>query len=124
MTNAVVDLEVVPSVLKSGVIVPVYKGGGKDPMDVHRYRGVALTSVVGKVLEFLILGRLQFVLLEAGIPHINQSAYRKGVSCADMIFATQEVIARYLRDDSKVYMCLFDLQKAFNSIESSVIYTK
>ena len=68
VTNAVVDLEVVPSFLKSGVIVPLYKGGGKDPMDVNSYRGVALTSVVGKVLEFLILERLQVVLLEAGIP--------------------------------------------------------
>ena len=62
-----VDLKVVPSVLKSGVIVPVYKGGGKDPMDVHSYREVALPSVVGKVLEFLILERLQVVLLEAAI---------------------------------------------------------
>ena len=52
-----VNLEVVPSVLKSGVIVPVYKGGSKDPMNVHSYGGVALTSVVGKVLEFLILER-------------------------------------------------------------------
>ena len=38
VTNAVVDLEVVPSVLKSGILVPVYKGGGKDPMDVNSYR--------------------------------------------------------------------------------------
>ena len=57
--------------------MPVYKGGGKDPMDVNSYRGVALTTVVGKVLKFLILERLQAILLEAGIPHINQSAYRK-----------------------------------------------
>ena len=28
--NAMVDLEVVPDVLKNGVVVPVYKGGGKD----------------------------------------------------------------------------------------------
>ena len=71
-------MEVVPSVLKSGVIVPVYKDGGKDPIDVNSYRGVALTSVVGKVLKFLILERQQVILLEAGIPHINQSAYKKG----------------------------------------------
>ena len=56
------------------------------------------------------------MLLEAGIPHINQSAYRKGVSCADAmpVFVTQEVIARYLRGNSKVYMCLFDLQTRMN----------
>ena len=49
-----------------------------------------------------ILERLQDVLQEAGIPHINQSAYRKWVGCADAIFATQEVITRYLTISSKV----------------------
>lgn len=29
--NAVVELEVVPGVLKRGVVVPVYKSGGKGP---------------------------------------------------------------------------------------------
>ena len=59
--------------------------------------------------------------MEANVPHVNQSAYRKKVSCADAIFATQEVIARYLNGGSTVYMCLYDLQKAFDSIEYPVL---
>ena len=35
-------------------------------------------------------------MADAGIPYINQTAYRKKSSCADAIFATQEVIARYV----------------------------
>ena len=27
-----IDLEAVPDCLKCGVVVPVYKGGGKDPL--------------------------------------------------------------------------------------------
>ena len=107
--NAVIDLESVPDSLKRGVVVPVYKGSGKDPLQVESYRGVTLSSVVAKVLEFLVLERLQMVFLEASIPHPNQSAYRKRVSCADSIFATQEVIGRYLRSGSQVFMCLYDL---------------
>ena len=61
------------------------------------------------------------MFLEAGIPHVNQSAYRKCVSCADAIFATQEVIARYLQDGDSVFMCLYDLQKAFDSVEYAVL---
>ena len=108
--NAVVEMEVIPGVLKRGVIVPVYKGGGKDPLKVDSYRGITLTSVVAKVLEFLLLERLQMVFLELDLPHINQTAYRKSVSCADAIYATQEVIARYMRGGSQVFMCLYDLQ--------------
>ena len=119
--NAVINLELVPDSLKQGVVVPVYKGSGKDPLLVESYRGVTLSSVVTKVLEFLILERLQMVFLEASIPHPNQSAYRKRVSCGDSIFATQEVIGRYLRGGSQVFMCLYDLQKAFDSVEYPVM---
>ena len=59
------------------------------------------------MLEFLILGRLHDTLLEIGIPHLNQTAYRKKTSCADAIFATLEVIAEYLNSGSKVLMCLY-----------------
>ena len=87
--NATVELESVPTVLKRGVVVPVYKGGGKDSMKIDSYRGITLTSMVAKVLEFLLLQRLELVFLEAGLPHINQSAYRRSVSCEDAVFATQ-----------------------------------
>ena len=89
-------------------MVPVYKRGGKYPLKLDSYRGVTLTSMVGKVLEFL-LERLQMVFLEENLLHVNQTAYQKSVSCADAIFARQEGIARYMRGGSKVYMCLYDL---------------
>ena len=60
-------------------------------------------------------------LLEVGLPHTNQSAYRCAVSCEDAIFATQEVVAKYLRGGSHVYMCLYDLQKAFDSVEYPIL---
>ena len=58
MLNSFVESEAVPSVLKTGILVPVYKGGGKDPLKVDSFRGVTLTSTLAKVLEFLIMGRL------------------------------------------------------------------
>ena len=70
--NAIVELESVPTILKRGIVVPVYKGGGKDPMKIDSYRGITLTSMVAKVLEFLLLEWLELVFLEAGLPH-NQS---------------------------------------------------
>ena len=37
------------------------------------------------------------------------------------MFATQEVIARYLNSGDRVFMCLYDLQKAFDSVEYPVL---
>ena len=89
--NAIVDLEVLPDTLKSGIVVPIYKGSGKDPLLVNNYRGITLSSVVSKVLESLLLQRLELVFQEANIPHRNQTAYRKNI-CADAILAMQEAI--------------------------------
>ena len=119
--NAITELEHVPDFLKTGIITPLYKGGGKDPLDTHSYRGIMLTSVLAKVLESLILTRLQCHFSEKGIPHLNQTAYRKGVSCAEAIFSTLEVLSIYSQRCEKVYMCFYDLQKAFDSVHYSVL---
>ena len=116
--NSIVDAEHVPPSLKLGITIPIYKGGGKDPLDTNSYRGITLNSAISKVLESLILDRLEPLFSEAGVPHPNQSAYKKRVSCADAIFATQEIINRYLQEGSRVYMCL---QKAFDSVEFPVL---
>ena len=49
---------------------------------------------------------------------MNQTAYRSGVGCTDAIFATQETI---VREGSAVHMCLYDLQKALDSVEFPVL---
>ena len=118
--NAITELEHVSDSLKIGMITPLYKGG-KDPLDRHSYRGITLTSVLAKVLESLILTRLQCHFSEKGIPHLNQTAYRKGVSCAEAIFSTLEVLSIYSQRCEKVYMCFYDLQKAFDSVHYSVL---
>ena len=119
--NCIVKLEVIPDMFKYGSITPVYKGGGKDPLDKNSYRGITVTSVLAKLLEYLILERLNVVLLESGVPHVNQTAYRRHVGCADAIFATQETIAKHVREGSTIHMCLYDLQKAFDSVEFPVL---
>ena len=79
--NCIVELEVIPDMFKYGSITPVYKGGGKDPLDKISYRGITVTSVLAKLLEYLILERLNVVLLESGVPHVNQTAYRRRGVC-------------------------------------------
>ena len=102
--------ECIPNPLKIRII-PVYKRCGKDPLDLNSYRGVTLTSVLAKVLSFV------------GKEHTTRQSdsLRKGVSCAEAIFSTMEVLSTYSQFSEKVYMCFNDLQKAFNSIQYPVL---
>ena len=119
--NAIIELECIPDSLKTGIITPIYKGGGKDPLDTNSHRGITLTSVFSKILESLILSRLQCHFMEKDIPHLNQTAYRRGVSCAEAIFSTLEVLSMYAQRSEKVYVCFYDLQKAFDSVQYPVL---
>ena len=69
--NAIVEVEAIPPALKSGSIILIYKGNGKDPLNGDSYRGITITSVIAKVLEFLISERMECIFLESGIPRIN-----------------------------------------------------
>ena len=66
--NAIAHLESIPDSLNLAVITPVYKGSGKDPLDRGSYRGISVTPIIAKLLELLILARLQTHLQELGFP--------------------------------------------------------
>ena len=122
--NRILSLEEIPPCLEHGIITPVYKAKGKDPLLAGSYRGITISSVVSKLLESIILKRLNHLLENLNIPHCLQTAYRKGLSCSDAVFATQEALLTHLREGGHPYLCLFDLEKAFDSIELSTLLTR
>ena len=103
------------------MIVPVHKGKGRDPLNCNNYRGITLTSVLSKCLEVIILERLLSLFVDIGFPHPSQTAYQRGLSCIDAIFSTQETILKHIRDGDTPYLCFFDLEKAFDSVEFSTL---
>ena len=58
---------------------------------------------------------------ELGTPNCLQTAFRKGFSCSDAIFTTQEALLTHIREGGYPYLCLFDLEKAFDCIEYCVL---
>ena len=69
-----------------------------------------LTSVLSKCLEKRLNGN------ETAFPHPSQAAYQRSVSCANMIFFTQEAQLKFAREGDDVYLYLYDLEKAFDCL--------
>ena len=69
--NSICDLELIPDCFKHGIIVPAFKGKGKDPLLVNSYRGITLTSVFAKVQENL-LNRMSNILDDSGVPQLTR----------------------------------------------------
>ena len=119
--NTIVSLEEIPSSFKFGLITPIYKGKGKDPQICGSYRGITLSSVLAKTLEFVLLERIIPVLADENIPQLTQTGFQKGVSCADAIFSCLETISKDIREGDSVYSCFYDLASAFDTVEYPVL---
>ena len=119
--NEILHLEQIPSCLKEVEIISIYKGKGKDPLLTSNYRGISLSSIISKVFERVILLRMTPILEEKGVPHRTQTAYQAGISCSDATEVVQEVVKAYINSGSKIFQCFYDLEKAFDSIEHTVL---
>ena len=101
--NTTISFEEVPNCLKTSLIKPIYKGRGKYTLATSSFRGVALSSTIAKLLEYIILERMKPILLEFNSPHFLQTTYQRGVSCGNAIFATQEAALKVLREARRSY---------------------
>ena len=119
--NHICRLEQIPQCFKHGIVIPAFKGKGRDPLHMKSYRGVTLTSVIAKVLEIALIQRISPILDDMDIPQLTQTAYRRGASCQDSIFAGMEGIANFVNDKENVYTCFYDLASAFDTVEFSVL---
>jgi len=103
--------------------VPILKKG--DPLDCNNYRGISLTSCIGKAFTSLMNSRLHAVLEMENLMSICQSSFRKEHSTTDHIFTLHTVIDKYIRKNKKkLYCCFVDLAKAFDSVPHSTILSK
>lgn len=72
--NSIIELKDIPRT-KMCVINPLYKSGGKNPLEMGSYRGITVTSVWAELLESIILRCLLPVMEDMGLPDVNQTGY-------------------------------------------------
>ena len=46
--NSIIKLEAIPATLNIGLVTPVFKGKGRDPLDPNNYRDITVTSVIAR----------------------------------------------------------------------------
>ena len=111
--NYILQTGYVPKQLKEGVLTPVLKKD-KDPSLPISYRGITVLSILGKLLEKVILKKSDPIL------SINQSRLQRGftrnsssVNAALIITETQNEVVD-LRED--LYLVALDAAKAFDVV--------
>ena len=104
-----------PDSMLSVLIVPVIKDKAGNINSKDNYRPIALASIVRKLVEIIMLNRMEIYLLTQP----NQFGFKKKHGTDQCIFALKELISKYMNKDSCVYTCFLDASKAFERVNHS-----
>ena len=88
-----IKLAHVPVEMKKGTIITLYKGENKRRYDPDNYRAITLSSIIFKLLERIILTRIElFDSLTLPI-HPLQDGFQKNIGCLMSSFLLHESIS-------------------------------
>ena len=110
----------VSSFLLIATLVPVVKDKLADLCSSKNYRSIAISSLILKVLDWIILLNYGHLLKTNDF----QFGFQKGSNTSLCSWIVYETIDQYLNGGSTVYGCLLDCSKAFDTVEHSKLFEK
>ena len=113
----IVKTKKIPEAFKSGIITPVHKKG-KDPSKMDNYRGITVSSILGKLFETVILNRL--VELNKDQSQL-QYGFTKGLSPTMASLIVSEGILDSNLKGEPLYIAALDTQKAFDVVSHPIL---
>ena len=85
-------------------------------MDPSNYRGISITSNLGKLFNRVIYERLILYCNSKSLISENQIGFKENSRTADHIFSIKTIIDQYKMKKRKVFAGFIDLRKAFDTI--------
>ena len=102
----------VPNQMKLSTLIPIPKNKRKSMNDPGNYRAIALSSILGKILDHSILLKHAESLSTCDL----QFGFKKSHSTVQCTYVVNEVVHYYNRHNSDVYAVLLDASQAFDRV--------
>ena len=124
--SAMLTYKYIPSIWKTGIIIPIYKRGLKSKVDPNSYRVISLLLSTYKLFEkdirVNILNDVQFKHPE--FPSKQQQGYQKQIGSSTVAFNIHESIYHTVKTGEKAFVAFLDIHKAFDSVWHSGLFRK
>lgn len=105
----------VPRGWRHAIVTPILKAG-KDPQLASSFRPISLTSALCKLMEKLVVNRLQWYLERFKLLNGVQSGFRKNRSTCDQLVRLQDTVVRQVNNHGFVLCVFLDMEKAFDMV--------
>ena len=114
-TKFFADMEV-PTLLKTTLILPLFKGKGLKAYLKDNYRGITMFPTLCKIYEIMLLKRIEKFASERNYFSDLQFGFKEGVGCTEASFTILETINHIIERGGKVFACYLDVKKAFDTV--------
>lgn len=112
-----------PSRLKTAIIKPILKKGGKST-DPGQYRPIVLLPTFSKPFEKAIANQITKFMTKYHILDNNQYGFRENRSTTLAIYHYNQEILNYLRDQYYAVGVLLDMSKAYDMVTHPILLSK
>ena len=110
-----------PSALRRTTIIPIIKDNAGSRNDPENYRGIAISSVLGKLIENIILAKYHKIWTSEN----QQFGFKSGHGCDMAGFVVKEAVSHYLENGNDVlFGCFLDLSKAYDRVSHPILLKK
>ena len=109
-----------PKQMLVSVIVPVVKNKNSSLSSKNNYRPVALSSVISKVFEKLLLSRIEAYIKTSE----NQFGFKQGHGTELCVLTLKEIVRYYTSQGSNIFTCYRDASMAFDKISHILLFRK
>lgn len=111
--NCMISHSVVPKQMLMSLLIPITKSRKKSVHDSDNYRSIALSSIIGKVLDRIFLTRHSNIFASSDL----QFGFKKHHSTSQCTFVLNRTIEYYHSKNTNVFAVLLDASKAFDRVQ-------
>ena len=113
--NCILLSGIYPTSWATGYIAPLFKT--RDSSQPDNFRGITITSNVGKLFNLISNSRLDKFLEENKLIDKSQIEFTKNARTQDHMFVLKTLIDKYTnKPGDKLFTCFVDFKKAFDSV--------
>ena len=101
---------------QNGKMVPVFKKKKNNNQEIKNYRPISLLPVLSKIFERLLYDSIFKFFTENNLILLNQSGFKPGDSCVNLLLSITHLIFRSLDNCHEVRSVFLDMSKAFDKV--------
>lgn len=119
LINSSLSEATIPTLLKTSLVRPIYKSGVKS--DHNNYRPISILPVIEKVLEEIVVRRLNEFLRKYNILHKSQYGFQKGKNINQLLGLFANEVNKNLAENKCCLALFIDFSKAFDTLPHNKI---